>query len=291
MARKRAPVRRPAKRSSGKATKGRPAEEPTEQGVSRALALSRRGVAWTAGIAGTALIGTVTTLLVTKADSTIGTPGQPVAIRLDDDPELLDGVSDTTLFFSLPANPRTPVPPLKTKPCQVGFRNWVFAAGGNDAGETRFRLEIQGLMDKAVQVSRASAKILARRAAGPTKELECPSAGEAPHRDLAIDLDADVPQARYEAGGHQKPFGFTLSKGETENFDLSVRTKSAQVIEWRLALDLTVNGKPFPIEVADHGHPFRTIATGVAGRRYVHRPGEAGWRDESTGKDVTTPFG
>lgn len=222
----------------------------------------RRLAKWAGGIAGTALISTFVANLVTRGtESKPHDPKIPIAVRVIDNPKMIDIWSDDPLDMSVPTTAASDIPGNVAKNCQARLRDWAIGVGGADLKQTRFRVELQGLSDKAVLVSAASAHILSAAPAGARSILDCPSAGTASTYTLSIDLDSRSPLARYEIQGNRRPFGITLAKGETNIFEITAYTKRSELVSWRLRLDLDVDGKSQSIDILDRGKPFVTTAT------------------------------
>jgi hypothetical protein len=258
-----------------RSTKPRPARKntspKTESSSAEARSTLRRLGKWAGGIAGTALISTLVADLVTKhiADSP-DEPKVPIAARVIDNPKMIDIWSDDSLDMSVPTSAASNVPGDVTKNCGTRLRDWAIGIGGADLKQTRFRVELQGLSDKAVLVSGASAHILSVAPAGARTTLDCPSAGGASVYTFSIDLDAQLPAAHYEIQGRKRPFGFTLAKGETNIFEITAYTKRAQLVSWRLQLDLTVDGKSQSVGILDRRKPFMTTAAPGQEPRQLH---------------------
>ncbi|WP_147312511.1 hypothetical protein [Thermomonospora umbrina] len=230
-----------------------------------------------------AVVGVVVTM---GGDEVIEGRSLPVAIRLHDDPAQIPAFSDTSMRMLVPARPQAAVPVPRRDMCSGGFRSWALRLGGSDSEETRVRLDLQGRSTKGVLISSLTARIVAVHPSPAVVGVGCDSAGSASPRDLSIDLDSARPTARYLVKGRREPFGFTLAKAETEVFNITAYTRRPVVIEWRLHLDLTVDGKSRPIEIDDHGKPFRTSAA-PAERQYTWQ--YDGWHDHE--KPVADPFG
>jgi hypothetical protein len=233
-----------------------PSPETSSAGTRPTL---RRLAKWAGGIAGTALISTLVANLVTRGtESKPHDPKIPIAIRVIDNPKVIDIWSDDLLDMSVPTAAANDIPGDVAKNCDARLRDWAVGVGGADVEQTRFRVELQGLSDKAVLVSAASAHILSVAPAGARSTLECPSAGTANAVALSIDLDSRSPLARYEVQGNRRPFGFTVAKGETNIFEIEASTKRSELVSWRLRLDLNVDGKSQSIDILDRGKPFVT---------------------------------
>jgi hypothetical protein len=122
------------------------------------------------------------------------------------------------------------------------------------------------------------------RLAGPA--VNCPSAGQANFEPIARNLDATSPSVTFDPDGHITPFGFTLSDGETEIFDVTAAARSAHV-DYYLLFNTSIGGRSGVITVMDHGRPFQ--ATGSTSDSTWSWNYENGWQSSISG--VTLPVG
>lgn len=93
---------------------------------------------------------------------------------------------------------------------------------------------------------------------------ECTEQGAVQFRSIDVDLDSTTPRAIYARGKRDAPFGFTLSEGQTEIFDVTARSKRAYVV-FDIDLSLVVGGRPMTMKVTDDGRPFQVSAAPSGG--------------------------
>lgn len=230
----------------------------SEKKASRKLfGTGRRAVVALASIAATAVIGWAVAYYAPGIVSH-NTEGPALLTDVQDDPFAIDTFSNLPIQMMLPVNAvsyKTGNPPPNW--CS-GFHEWGRHLNGADVNATHVRLIVQGSTDKAVIITGIGAQVLKHQSVSGVY-VRCPTAGEAQIRTLNMNLDSPAPSAVYLVKGSRNPFGFTLSKGETEVFDLTAVTHSAEMLEWNLVLHLTVDGQDQTIEVQDRGASFRTI--------------------------------
>lgn len=144
----------------------------------------------------------------------------------------------------------------------VDFSAWARQYGGVP-DKAQMRIVVQGNSSDAVLISNMRIKVLDRLPALGGLNLRCRPQGEAQIREIDANLDATPPIVNYMSGTKELPFGFTLSKGETEVFDVVAETKNAHCI-FDIALDVIVGGRRQTIIVDNYGQHFE--ATGAPDR-------------------------
>jgi hypothetical protein len=249
----------------------------------------RRARRWLIGaVAATVLagLGAAAAYWVTRANEVLDEPSVPIAVNVNDDVGSIGTFHDTRQSTLVSEHPASPIPAPNRDMCaSPEFRTWSLNIGGTDYKQSRFRLTLQGQTDKAVFISDVTAQVRHRTRTDDSVELICETTGgSAQIRDLAINLDSTRPAARYQAG--RKPFGFTLSKGESEIFDITAYTERSETIEWNLKVGVTVGGKHREIPVQDRNRPFRTSAASPQGKYQWDR---GKWIDTSS-QAISNPF-
>jgi hypothetical protein len=168
-----------------------------------------------------------------------------------------------------------------------GFRRWGLRLGGADAGETTFKLIVQSETDDPVYIAGVRAVVSRVRPIRSPVVVVCPSQGEAPEREVLIDLDTSQ-AGRYVRAGRQEPFNFVLSRGKSEIFRITAATKR-HAVHWVLEVDVVVAGKHRTMRLDDNGRAFATSG-------YARRVPEYFWDFEhqwfpSGVRDVPVPVG
>jgi hypothetical protein len=140
-----------------------------------------------------------------------------------------------------------------------GFHSWLLRNGGVPIG-AQFQLVIQSDTTKAVLVEDMRVLILRKlpRLNGPA--VSCPSAGEVDFRPININLDSSPPKVSYKINNKSAPFGFTLSEGQTEVFEVTASGQEAHYI-FDIQLDLVIGGHSQTLTVTDNGQPFEASGT------------------------------
>lgn len=145
----------------------------------------------------------------------------------------------------------------------LGFYRWAVRNGGVSA-PPMIQIVVQSQTSQAVYLSGMRVKVLRRapKLAGPT--VVCPTAGVAAFRPISINLDTAPPSVTYRHGRHEVPFGFTLTDGEEEVFEVTPYTRLAHYF-FDIELDLIVGGQRQAVQVTDHGRPFQATVSGRGG--------------------------
>jgi len=233
-------------------------EKKAPAGGEKKAPASRKLLIYVSGALFTALLGWSISYYLPGLLSDSSKP-PPIATDVIDNPSLIDTFSEAPQTILLPGvrNLRAANPPF---PFCDQFRSWAIGLGGIDAGQTRFRLIVQGDSDLPVVLNGMSARIIRRistRAA--SVPVECGTAGEVTVRSIQINLDASPPLADYRSAYGTKPFAFTLNKGETEIFDITAQSSLPNVVtEWDLVLNVTIDGNRQTYVIEDRGKPFET---------------------------------
>jgi hypothetical protein len=173
----------------------------------------------------------------------------------------------------------------------AGFYPWGDRIGGIPAGETNFRLIVQGGADQTL-ISGIRARVIERDPPLSGTGFVCPTQAGVEPRSLSIDLDEPNPIGKVLDNGKERPVAFTVSEDETEVFDISAETSDCYCT-WILELVTTQKGKEELISVSKGGTPFETTAWPAHARRidderpyYTWDPfTAAGW----TGRGMRSP--
>jgi hypothetical protein len=88
---------------------------------------------------------------------------------------------------------------------------------------------------------------------------------------VSIDLDEPNPVAQVVDKGKEQPVAFTVSKDETEVFDISAETAECYC-SWILELVTTQSGEEEITSVSRDGRPFETTAWPASGLHARERP-------------------
>lgn len=235
----------------------------------------------------TALTGAVSwwvTQLLTEA-SAERKAQDPVSVSLETNPSRIGGASDQPINAMFPGGKMGGDP----GPGCDGFRPWVVAQGGIDAGSTKVQIIVQGRVPDPVQIS--NFRVHVHRTSPPLTGtfVECPPAAEAQFRAIAVDLDSTPPRVTYRSPSGN-PFGFTLKEGESETFNV-IATAQRRYYEWFVELDLVVNGRRQTIRVSDNGKPFQTNPAGSESWSWNYSDGWIRDRSDNDRPGETVPAG
>ena len=181
---------------------------------------------------------------------------EPMRFTLFTNPGEIDTFSDDTQVALIPPGRKVSGSP---GPGCRGFHTWLKEYGGADVGTTKLRVILRGSATSPVVVERMRARVVDRRRPGGGIPIECPSAGAAAVRSVAIDLDSPDALAHYVTLNGTKPLAFTLARDESEIFDLRVSTRECHC-RWVLDIGFVANGKPDTLTIMDAGEPFETTA-------------------------------
>lgn len=140
-----------------------------------------------------------------------------------------------------------------------GFHNWMLRNKGVPTA-AQFQLVIQSDTSKAVLVEDMRVRMLRELPELNGPAVSCPSAGHVNFRPININLDSSPPTISYRINNQSAPFGFTLSEGETEVFDITASSRKAHYI-FDIQLNLVIGGQPQTLIVTDNGQPFAVSAT------------------------------
>jgi len=147
-------------------------------------------------------------------------------VSVQTNPATIDTFADVSHHLIIPRGQRLSGGPGRG--C-TGFYPWGARLGGVAAGETNFRLVLQGGGDQTV-VSGIRARVIARDPPLKGTGFVCPSQAGLRPRSICIDLDEPTPigeEVHYgtvakRCAGH--PVSFTVSANESEVLDVSAIT-------------------------------------------------------------------
>jgi hypothetical protein len=245
-----------------------------------------RWAAIVAGIAVTALIGTVATTVFTSVQSAVA---DDYRVTVESNPDRISTRTGPVGGAYVVAKPIQDIgePPNKQNNC-VGRYDWAHAMGGIDADSTIARVTIEGLTDTVVHIDGISAAVVATAAPSVGSNLTCPGRGEQSNiRSVTIDLDTNPPTVlTYDTTGKAVPFVFTVAKGQSEILDISATTNKC-TCTWQATLNMSIDGKTQHYTVQAHGkQPFKTTASANA-KWYQWIGGK--WVEQRTGPDEAAP--
>ena len=241
---------------------GPPAEKPAEPPGKRARSGVRKRLLSIPGFLGTSVAAALISWGVNiVATSATASTSPPVTVTVQSDPGQIPyfaGIGGAVLP-SARSDAGSP-----GGGC-TGFFRWAGRNGGVPS-PAEFQVVVQSDTAKAVVLSAMTVKVVGRMPALTGPSVDCPSAGTIDFRPISINLDATSPTVTYKYHGQPAPFGFTLSGGESEVFEVTGATQRAHYL-FDLELDLIIGGQPQTITITDNGRPFE--ATSHAGK--------AGW--------------
>jgi hypothetical protein len=230
----------------------KPAEPPRKQTQPRAW---RKVLSIPGFIGTTAAAALISWGINFAATSATATTGPPVTVTVLSDPGKLPyfgGVGGAVLpsARSDAGNPGGGC---------TGFFRWAEHNGGVPSG-AEFQVVVQSATTQAVVLTAMRVKVVGRLPALTGPDVVCPSAGTIDFRPIFIDLDSTPPAVTYKYKGQATPFGFTLSGGESEVFEVTAMTQRAHYL-FDLELDLIVGGQPQTITITDGGRPFQATSS------------------------------
>ena len=239
-----------------------------------------------AGLAITAVVGALVTVVVAKVQSALD---DDYRVAVESNPDRISTRTGPIGGSYLIARPIQDVgkPPNNENNC-IGRYDWAHAMGGIDADSTSARLTIEGLTDKTVHINGISATIVESSAPSVGSNLTCPGRGEQPNtRSAVIDLDTNPPSVlTYDASGKLVPFAFTVSKGQSEVIDISATTNKC-TCSWQAVISLSVDGEQRSYKVQARGNqPFKTTSSSN-GKWYQWVSGK--WVEQRTGPSAAEP--
>jgi hypothetical protein len=140
------------------------------------------------------------------------------------------------------------------------WSEWARASGGEGAGWRHVLVRIQATQDRTVLVLPPTVNV--KRTAlvggvilGPEKE---PGGNGLRVRQFNIELDAEVPVARYLSEGSAETPQFKMTKGDSEAFILIAHAIEGRH-EWSVDIRLLVDGEEVSMRADDNGKPFVTV--------------------------------
>jgi hypothetical protein len=205
-----------------------------------------------AAAAATALVTWGVDFLATGL-STPQTP--PVTVSVQTNDEQLPAFQESPIAAVIPAaGSRGPISPAS---CQTFYQQ--IRSGDAVPSPLLLQLVVQSDTPKAVLIEDMTIHIVSRRKPVAGVPVECAPQGLANFRSIDVDLDANPPLVRYAVGRKYAPFGFTLSQGQTEIFDLTVTSKHASYT-FDIDLAVIVGGQTGTMIVTDDGRPFQVSA-------------------------------
>ncbi|MFI8533456.1 helix-turn-helix domain-containing protein [Streptomyces aquilus] len=158
--------------------------------------------------------------------------------------------------------PSTQVPP---PPVAQDAAVWAAAQGALHGGETMVQISVQGRSSTAVVLDALRVRVVGRAApaGGNSYAMDNGCGGALTPRMFSVDLDADRPIARSEAGNdgeNEIPairMPYRVSAEDPEILLVTARTVGCDCT-WYLELDWSSQGRTGTARIDDHGSPFRT---------------------------------
>ena len=158
--------------------------------------------------------------------------------------------------------PSAQVPP---PPVAQDAATWAAAQGALHGGETMVQVSVQGRSSTAVVLEALRVRVVGRSApaGGSSYAMDNGCGGALTPRMFSVDLDADRPIARSEAGNdgeNEIPamrMPYRVSAEDPEILLVTARTVGCDC-SWYLELDWSSQGRTGTARVDDHGTPFRT---------------------------------
>lgn len=212
-------------------------------------------------IATTALTAAVS-WLVTESLSSVERRrdnGTPLAISVESNPGRISAFNDQRNYVVVPSEGAAAMAPSGC----ADLVDWARLNNGIDGDSTKLQLVVQHRLAVPVLISAMKVKILERLPPVTGTAYECTPAAEAQFRAISVDLDTDPPRVRYDSTGGHKPFGFTVSDGEIETFNVIATTEQCYC-KWVIELDVVVEGKKQTLQVMDKGRPFQTVPVAMS---------------------------
>ncbi|HME15842.1 MAG TPA: hypothetical protein VKG83_10420 [Mycobacterium sp.] len=198
----------------------------------------------------TTLVGAGITWLVGDLKEANFRPSDAIKLSVETDPAKMSETNSNARYWSavIPSTVRTHGSPFKDGGCR-GFHSWVADNHGTDAGTSILQISAQGATDKAVLIQNMRVSIIQTSPPLTGLGVECPTAGNAQLRQIAVNLDATPPTVDYKSDSNA-PFGFTLAKGETESFVVSASAAKA-TYRWRIEFVWSSTGWRIPWKSAE----------------------------------------
>ncbi|MEU9910980.1 helix-turn-helix domain-containing protein [Streptomyces sp. NPDC051001] len=152
-----------------------------------------------------------------------------------------------------------PPPPAQDAPV------WASTLGALHGGETMVQISVQGRSSTAVVLEALRVRVVGRAAPaeGNSYAMDNGCGGALTPRQFSVDLDADRPVARSEAGsdaGNEIPairMPYRVSAEDPEILLVTARTVTCDC-SWYLELDWSSQGRTGTARITDNGSPFRT---------------------------------
>ncbi|KKD05994.1 helix-turn-helix domain-containing protein [Streptomyces sp. WM6386] len=158
--------------------------------------------------------------------------------------------------------PTTKVPP---PPTAQDAPVWASTLGALHGGETMVQISVQGRSSTAVVLEALRVRVVGRAAPaeGNSYAMDNGCGGALTPRQFSVDLDADRPVARSEAGSdgeNEIPairMPYRVSAEDPEILLVTARTVTCDC-RWYLELDWSSQGRTGTARITDNGSPFRT---------------------------------
>jgi hypothetical protein len=180
-------------------------------------------------------------------------------VRLESNPGTIDTFADISHRVIVPGGRKVGGNP---GPGCAGFYPWATAFGGVPAGESNFRLVVQGGGDQTL-IEGIRARVLERDPPLNGTGFVCPTQGALRPRSVCINLDEPNPIGRvvryseFHKSCEGRPVSFTVAANETEVFDVSATTEACYC-KWVLELVTTQGGEEKIVSVPGGGEQFDT---------------------------------
>jgi hypothetical protein len=142
---------------------------------------------------------------------------------------------------------------------------WASTLGALHGGETMVQISVQGRSSTAVVLEALRVRVVGRAAPaeGNSYAMDNGCGGALTPRQFSVDLDADRPVARSEAGSdgeNEIPairMPYRVSAEDPEILLVTARTVTCDC-SWYLELDWSSQGRTGTARITDNGSPFRT---------------------------------
>jgi hypothetical protein len=206
----------------------------------------------------TAVIGAIVAYFVPKILDQISGENR-LHVRLESNPGTIDTFAGISERFIVPVGGKVGGNP---GPGCSGFYPWATAVGGVSAGESNFRLVVQGGGDQTL-IESIRARVVEREPPLNGTGVVCPAQGALRPRPVCINLDQPNPigqvvqYSEFHKSCEGRPVSFTVAANESEVFDISATTSSCHC-KWVLEIITTQGGEEKTISVPDGGDTFET---------------------------------
>ncbi|MES5818754.1 helix-turn-helix domain-containing protein [Streptomyces sp. RG80] len=158
--------------------------------------------------------------------------------------------------------PPAQVPP---PPTAQDAAAWAAAQGALHGGDTMVQISVQGRSSTAVVLEALRVRVVGRAApaGGNSYAMDNGCGGALTPRSFSVDLDADRPVARSEAGHDGENvipamrMPYRVSAEDPEILLVTARTVTCDC-SWYLELDWSSQGRKGTARITDNGAPFRT---------------------------------